>query len=111
MCTIQCRKKGYDVVLENTQILPSGENLLVLRTVHNISCIISSIFYPEVDALNCVRSCNKVCLLFISSICRVEFAISLAFGSFHKFPFAKVHLAIKWFHLMRFNHQRKDVDC
>uniref|UniRef100_A0A915PPJ6 Sushi domain-containing protein n=1 Tax=Setaria digitata TaxID=48799 RepID=A0A915PPJ6_9BILA len=59
MCAVQCRKKGYDAVLEDRQILPSGENLLILRAVHNISCTISSTFYPVVDTLSCVRSCNK----------------------------------------------------
>ncbi|OZC08631.1 hypothetical protein X798_04312 [Onchocerca flexuosa] len=59
ICAVQCRKKGYDAVLEDTQTLPSGEKLLVLRTVHNVSCTISSTFYPQLDALSCVRSCNK----------------------------------------------------
>ncbi|VDN92040.1 unnamed protein product [Brugia pahangi] len=53
-----CPRRLYPV-LEETQTLPSGENLLVLRTVHNISCTISSTFYPQVDALSCVRSCNR----------------------------------------------------
>ncbi|KAL3989294.1 hypothetical protein ACH3XW_27090 [Acanthocheilonema viteae] len=59
MCAVQCRKKGYDAVLEDIQSLQSGENLLVLRAVHNISCTISSTFYPQVDSLSCVRSCNR----------------------------------------------------
>ncbi|KAM3729084.1 Pappalysin-1 [Dirofilaria immitis] len=59
ICAIQCRKKGYDAVLKDIQILPNGENLLLLHTVHNISCTISSTFYPQMNALSCVRSCNK----------------------------------------------------
>uniref|UniRef100_A0AAF5Q729 LNR domain-containing protein n=1 Tax=Wuchereria bancrofti TaxID=6293 RepID=A0AAF5Q729_WUCBA len=41
------------------QTLPSGENLLVLYTIHNISFSISSTFYPQLIVLSCIRSCNR----------------------------------------------------
>uniref|UniRef100_A0A183EHR9 Sushi domain-containing protein n=1 Tax=Gongylonema pulchrum TaxID=637853 RepID=A0A183EHR9_9BILA len=45
---------------EDKQSTPNGEDLLVLRAVHNISCTVSSTLYPRPSALSCVRSCNKI---------------------------------------------------